>query len=183
MDEELIFQCIQNASDDEVRTVLAGLCTDGVVKNTAVKLFEKLGRLSNRGTTLEERRSGSPAPTQYICIICRNAYTEEGNSPTACRYHPGTLDRFNEDSYHWDEYKRADVVDCQYMKDRNPGGWEWTCCNQYGVEGGSKTVQPRQGSEISHTSGSSREEAGSSRKRKRARAEVIVISDDEIDDE
>lgn len=86
--DDPIFHCIQNASEQEVRQVLAGLCTDGLVRKDANKFFIKLA--SENRSRRESGRNGV-TPTRYICITCRNAYTEEENSPRACRYHPGEL--------------------------------------------------------------------------------------------
>lgn len=92
--DDPIFQRIQNASENEVRQVLADLYIDDVVKGTTDRLFDKLLQkaASPKSKSRREHHSATPpAEAQYfICIICRNAYTEEENSPTACRqYHPG----------------------------------------------------------------------------------------------
>lgn len=85
--DDPIFQRIQNASENEVRQILVGLCSDGQVRKDANDLFNKLAP----GHGIYRVRENGVTPAQYICITCRNVYTDEENSSRACRYHPGEL--------------------------------------------------------------------------------------------
>jgi hypothetical protein len=83
-----IFARIQNATDHELRTVLAGLCADETTRKEAVKMFS---RLEKTARALEG--SNQPSTTVYICLNCKEAYIEAQNAADACYYHSGECPR------------------------------------------------------------------------------------------
>lgn len=79
-----IFARIQNATDHELRTVLAGLCEDKTTRKEAAKMFSEL---ENAARALEE--GNQPSTPLYICLNCKEAYSDVHNAPDACHYHSG----------------------------------------------------------------------------------------------
>lgn len=86
---------ISNASEDDVRKTLAALCEDPFVHIRAVEILEKLERDRQRRaadlstTTPDTATKRKADPDVHICIQCEKAFTESGNAPDACLYHPG----------------------------------------------------------------------------------------------
>ena len=82
-----IFTRIQDASDQEVRTVLARLCIlDNGTQKKALQLLNMVQEVSNA-----QKTAGLPHTTFYICLNCGEAYNEDENGPVElnCNYHPG----------------------------------------------------------------------------------------------
>lgn len=79
-----IFTLIQNAPDHVVRTIFAGLCSDHAIEYEAYKLFAKIARASRAGM----KRKLPPA-VLFICLNCKEAYSEAENASDACYYHDG----------------------------------------------------------------------------------------------
>jgi hypothetical protein len=81
-----VFTRIQNATDAEICTVLAGLCADGTTKRRVERMFRQLYQTAK---AYEQRRLA--LPTLYICLNCSMAFNEAQNTRGACRHHPGRL--------------------------------------------------------------------------------------------
>lgn len=79
------FKRIQNASEQELRTVLANLCrASDNTRRKAAELFDQCERASNVQTV-----GKMPPATLYICLNCEDEFEEAWNGPKACCYHPG----------------------------------------------------------------------------------------------
>ncbi|AEO67918.1 uncharacterized protein THITE_2117094 [Thermothielavioides terrestris NRRL 8126] len=129
-----IFARIQSATDHEVRTVLAGLCADRRVRESAGELFDRLERASKHYA----------ADALYICINCRQAYVEALNAAGGCRYHPGHL-VLDPDSDAWVDCYGDEIRDDEDMRRDNPDGFEWSCCGKSGSEPGCTRASHKQG--------------------------------------
>lgn len=86
MRESDILELIQEATDSEVRTVLAALCAES--DDTARKASKLLGRLMDAAQAYEERKQ-PPPPTLHICLNCQKPFAEAENTAQACQYHTG----------------------------------------------------------------------------------------------
>ncbi|KAH6847207.1 hypothetical protein B0I37DRAFT_414967 [Chaetomium sp. MPI-CAGE-AT-0009] len=134
-----IFARIQNATDHELRTVLAGLCADEATRKQAVKLFS---RLEQAARAFEE--GNQPPPALYICLNCKGAYSEAQNTAGACHYHPGIV-VINNDSEVWEDCDPEQMVDDEDMREEFPEAFSWTCCDQPLDTVGCKQAFHRQG--------------------------------------
>jgi hypothetical protein len=80
-----IYARIQNASEHELRTVLAGLCADSdSTRNKTTRLFNGLDQFAKA-----YNQQKLPAPTPCICRNCQKPFDEADNQPNVCRYHEG----------------------------------------------------------------------------------------------
>jgi hypothetical protein len=78
---------IQNATDSEVRAVLAALCAESdATARKATKLFSRLER-----TTQDYEERNLPPPALHICLKCQKPFVEADNAPEACQYHTGKI--------------------------------------------------------------------------------------------
>jgi hypothetical protein len=82
-----IFARLQNATESELRTVLAALCADS--DNTQKRTATLLDRL-DRGKQDRTRQGLLPSThALHICLNCKQAYNDRDNISGACHYHPG----------------------------------------------------------------------------------------------
>ncbi|KAK4152401.1 hypothetical protein C8A00DRAFT_16291 [Chaetomidium leptoderma] len=119
-----IFARIQNATDHEVRTVLAGLCADSTNKRYAEKLFD---RLDQTAKAYGDRKLA--VPTLDICLNCKQAYNEAQNAANACHYHSGIIE-INHDSEAWVDCWGDEIHDSEEMREDLPEGFMWSCCEK-----------------------------------------------------
>ncbi|GAB1317460.1 hypothetical protein MFIFM68171_07670 [Madurella fahalii] len=118
-----IFTLIQNAPDPVIRTVLAGLCSDREIGHEAYKMFGKIARASR--TDIKRKL---PPATLFICLNCKEAYSEAENASDACYYHNGNLE-IDYDNDVWADHPDEVEMDTPDMRQDCPEGFVWDCCD------------------------------------------------------
>ncbi|KAK4096150.1 hypothetical protein N658DRAFT_481132 [Parathielavia hyrcaniae] len=119
-----IFARIQSATDGEVRAVLKGLCKDATTRKRAESMFHQL----DVAAEAHERRELAP-PTLHVCVNCSMAFSEASNTRGSCRYHPGIVE-IDYESEAWADHYGDEVHDSESMREDNPEGLIWTCCEE-----------------------------------------------------
>ncbi|KAH6623691.1 hypothetical protein F5144DRAFT_369706 [Chaetomium tenue] len=74
--------------------------------------------------------SSQPPTPLYICSNCKEAYSEVQNAPDACHYHPGTVVINHDNDEAWVDCDPEQIFDDPEMREENPEGFMWTCCDE-----------------------------------------------------
>ncbi|KAF3904790.1 hypothetical protein ABW20_dc0103561 [Dactylellina cionopaga] len=130
-----IYEVIQTASDQHVRTLLRLLCeSDYQIKHEAQKLHDTVVSLQSNSKSSssagDSKKRGREAEVLY-CIKCEDCFIEEENHDKACAYHPGEFEA-DEDFFADDDAYQNGEVDDEEMFKEYPEGFVMTCCNRKG---------------------------------------------------
>lgn len=84
--------CIQEASEGDLRAVVLALCKDARTEKRVLTRLDKLNKLRNTQTSLDTTNPGTKRKASeaiFICVRCNEAFSEENNHSKACTYHHG----------------------------------------------------------------------------------------------
>ncbi|KAF5601044.1 hypothetical protein FPANT_1908 [Fusarium pseudoanthophilum] len=124
------------APDATVRAILRALCQDSGTRSRALSYFETLEAVNDSSDTRKRKAEDELS----ICVQCDEAfYANDNNDKEACCYHWGEeTNAFRastrELTYH-DENCHG-TIDTESMREENPEGFVWTCCDKPGDEAG-----------------------------------------------
>jgi hypothetical protein len=75
------------APEQQLRAILLALCDDRSVRARAENHYRALKAADNPSTGLKRKAAND----LFVCVQCDEAFTQEDNTETSCRYHPGLL--------------------------------------------------------------------------------------------
>ncbi|KAF3161575.1 hypothetical protein TWF106_010808 [Orbilia oligospora] len=172
-----IYEVIQTASDQHVRTLLRLLCdSDYNIKSRTAEFHGMIENLQPTGTSTssslllnnhnhnhnndsccsissDRKRKRDPLEIFY-CVNCKECFMDEENDDEACSYHPGEFDPDRDDFFadHDDEIHGR--LDDEEMFATYPQGYHMSCCGDRGDTVGCYTGQHVGGNRKLKSSGS-----------------------------
>ncbi|KAF4436083.1 hypothetical protein F53441_13331 [Fusarium austroafricanum] len=117
------------APEHQVRSVLLALLDDPVVRHRALNHYHTLKAADNPATGLKRKAMND----LFVCVQCDQAFTQEDNTETSCRYHPGDLDVDDEEDF-WADHDEDchGEINTVEMREEMPDGFRWSCCRKLG---------------------------------------------------
>ncbi|KAK6512993.1 hypothetical protein TWF506_009155 [Arthrobotrys conoides] len=175
-----IYEVIQTASDQHVRTLLRLLCdSDYNIKSRTAEFHGMIENLQPTGTSLiinsttsaststtpccsissDRKRKRDPLEIFY-CVNCKECFMDEENDDEVCSYHPGEFDPDRDDFFadHDDEIHGR--LDDEEMFATYPQGYHMSCCGDRGDTVGCYTGQHVGGNRKLKSSGSDDDDEG-----------------------
>ncbi|KAF5534940.1 hypothetical protein FPHYL_13321 [Fusarium phyllophilum] len=122
------------APDATVRAILRALCQDSGTRSRALSYFESLEAINDSSDTRKRKAEDELS----ICVQCDEAfYTNDNNDKDACCYHWGELE-VDYDADVWADHDENchGTIDTDSMREENPDGFVWTCCDKPGDKAG-----------------------------------------------
>ncbi|KAK6336984.1 hypothetical protein TWF718_009771 [Orbilia javanica] len=167
-----IYEVIQTASDQHVRTLLRLLCdSDYNIKSRTAEFHGMIENLQPTGTSLiiestqsccsissDRKRKRDPLEIFY-CVNCKECFMDEENDEEACSYHPGEFDPDREDFFADHDEEIHGRLDDEDMFATYPQGYHMSCCGDRGDTVGCYTGQHVGGNRKLKSSGSDDDEA------------------------
>ncbi|KAK6525911.1 hypothetical protein TWF281_010954 [Arthrobotrys megalospora] len=138
-----IYEVIQTASDQHVRTLLRLLCdSDYNIKSRTVEFHGMIETLQPTSTSLiidstccsissDRKRKRDPLEIFY-CVNCKECFIDEENDEEACSYHPGEYDPDRESFFADHDEEIHGRLDDEDMFATYPQGYHMSCCGDRG---------------------------------------------------
>ncbi|KAK6343527.1 hypothetical protein TWF730_011117 [Orbilia blumenaviensis] len=138
-----IYEVIQTASDQHVRTLLRLLCdSDYNIKSRTAEFHGMIENLQPADTSLaidstccgissDRKRKRDPLEIFY-CVNCKECFIDEENDEEACSYHPGEFDADRDDFFADHDENIHGRLDDEEMFATYPQGYHMSCCGDRG---------------------------------------------------
>ncbi|KAM0238130.1 hypothetical protein ACHAPO_004008 [Fusarium lateritium] len=121
-------EMVHLAPEHQLRAILLALCDDPTVCKRALNHYRALKAADNPTTGLKRKASND----LFVCVQCDGAFTNEDNTETSCRYHPGDLEVDDSNDFWADDDTSYNEIDTPEMREEYPDGFRWWCCSKLG---------------------------------------------------